>query len=34
MLLDIEHREAGGRRHHGGARRRAAWQVFMNERER
>jgi nicotinamidase-related amidase len=34
MLLDIEHREASGRRHHGGARRRAAWQVFMNERER
>ena len=28
------HREAGGRRHHGGARRRPAWQVFMNERER
>jgi hypothetical protein len=28
------HREAGGRRHHGGARRRPAWQVFMNEHER
>jgi hypothetical protein len=28
------HREAGGRRHHGGTRRRPAWQVFMNERER
>jgi nicotinamidase-related amidase len=28
------HREAGGRRHHGGARRRLAWPVFMNGRER
>jgi nicotinamidase-related amidase len=28
------HREAGGSRHHGGVRRRPAWQVFMNERER
>jgi hypothetical protein len=28
------HREAGGRRHHGGARRRPAWQVLMNERDR
>jgi hypothetical protein len=28
------HPEAGGRRHHGGVRRRPAWQVFMNERER
>jgi nicotinamidase-related amidase len=28
------HLEAGGRRHHGGARRRPAWQIFMNERAR
>jgi Isochorismatase family len=28
------HREAGGRRHYRGARRRPAWRVFMNERER